>query len=380
MSKPSKSKPLTKAGPSHKTQQKVPSRPPPIPSFSPAELSPQQIVFIRSEYSLYSDETGIYAMQERRTEAAIDSMLATTDETALNAMLLASKPPRLNVSRLFPREKTAAVWLYIVNETWQKHCQRLPRSQQKLVTIGWCWVEHGQLQYEPKSNRPRIKGSPKALKMVFIHHGDRRQPDALMRILALRQLGLNDLAATPSGFITERERRDEVIAKFHEQRRFADEHLTATGRIFAAAEDLQDNCERIIELLSAAEHHPDDAFDLAQLAFEAGKAYATIDQLKDEKMLRDNKKSVAFISPAKTGTTWIETDIQRFRAEHDGESPTARQLIKFGRYATRVSRGDMEVSIPEEEKWLTFRAFEKRVQRLVKRPRGRPRESDSRSI
>jgi len=210
--------------------------------------------------------------------------------------------------------------------------------------------------------------------MVFIHRGERRQPEGLMHQLVERRLGLSPLTAFPSGTLTVEERRMELRAMFEEQRRLSESPSGPKERTTALAETLHDACSEVIALMSADSPSLADLLEVAAAAYEAGKAHAWLDTLKDEQLLNDNKKAATF-SNGKTGTFWLREAIARFSLEHGGDVPTARQLLEFAHYATRRRRGELEVCIFGGEEWRTFKAFEKRVQRLLKRPRGRPRKS-----
>ena len=115
-----------------------------------------------------------------------------------------------------------------------------------------------------------------------------------------------------------------------------------------------------------------DVQQIAWSAFEAGKAFAWIEGLQDEQMLQANKKARRFVVRPSPASDAIAAAVVNYKASHDNKLPTPKQLREFMRCKTRTRDHEIEVYLNDDDVWLSETAFQKRVQRHTKRPRGRP--------
>ena len=273
----------------------------------------------------------------------------------------------------FPKRLAKREWDALVDAVLSHHRAKSIK-QPELVTIGRCHLCDGRLHFEP---RPRRGAQPSGrwVTCVFIHRGSRYQLDALLRLLVERQLGFDSKAALPSGEITVKEHHHELTAQFRGHQRFAESQMQFPNRRSLAG-TLESSCGEVIELLAKDDPVAADVQQIAWSAFEAGKAFAWIEGLQDEQMLQDNKKARRFVERPSPASDAIAAAVVKYRAAHDNKLPTPKQLREFMHFETRIRNHEIEVYLSDGDVWLSETAFQKRVQRHTKRPRGRPGRAD----
>jgi hypothetical protein len=269
----------------------------------------------------------------------------------------------------FPKRLNKRQWDALTAAVFNHHRANSVK-QPELITIGRCSLIDGKLHFQPTIDRS-VRPDRQSVKCVFVHVGHRRQPDALMRMLVERQLGFDSMAALPSGQITVREHEHELVAQFKEQQRFAEAQMQFKSRR-SLAESLEASCREVVELLRAKVPTVADVQRIAWAAFEAGKAVAWLEGLQDDQLLQANKKARRFVDRPSLASDDIAAAVASYRAAHDNKQPTPKQLREFKKWETRIRNHEIEVYLGAEEAWVPETAFQKRVQRHTKRPRGRP--------
>lgn len=331
--------------------------------------------------------------------------MALTEEQ--RAVIVRDRVDESDLEAAFPAKLGSDDWEELTRLVFQQLRLSQPRGA---VEMGWCWMKDGA--FFRARWRSTVKPPAEAIHTVLIHRGEAWRPDSALRTLAHRQFGF-PLCKTRASPASIEDLRQELVEELDKWLAFAcyfyegvrgsvpldtkEEIEKALEMVIAAAPKyprrsdlagrLLRKCASLKELLGQPLTEPHDIFFAVEHAMEAGKLFAWLDVLQDEVALRDHRKATAF-QPGRPGleSRSLEEAMERFHKK-TGHVPTPREILKQGSYDTRKKQGKViQVLMPAEgddthEEWITWEAFQKRVQSIKRRlfpgdrSRGRPRRA-----
>ncbi|MBL9118144.1 MAG: hypothetical protein JNJ83_24265 [Verrucomicrobiaceae bacterium] len=281
---------------------------------------------------------------------------------------------------------------------------RLEAKYEKRMVVEGLFFRAGGLVWWDRTRPPCLSPSARVLKAPLYFDGSTYSPDVMLHRASMPILGvsasdhevrwrnlrtriedLRDLAAvyydvkvTPEEFATLQKIAETGEGLDKASEIFARMSRPDNHRATVEAEELSLGCSDLIKVLNREDFRLTDVLWIANLAFKVGAGSVALQQLRDKRLLEQNKNAKLLAGAGKGGIReTIEHHCKQYLEKH-GRFPLPNELLETGSFMSETKHNKV-FRVMVDETWISIGTFRDHVGNIArdkgeKRGRGRPRK------